>query len=568
MPNPQPDPQHPTDAKLRRRLAGLSIYPPTLVIILIAALVLVLLGAFFTITIIPLISSACFILGVGSLLLTVLLNRRDQQNRQITQDLLSSENRLSLVVESIQDYAILMVDKHGVIATWNKGVEAIKGYSADEIIGQPMSIFYTGEDQKNGEPERNLGMARTLGRHYSEGWRVRKDGTRFWADIVFTALYNAQGELKGFAKVTRDRTELKRSQEQMGYLARELERLVLQKSTELLTVFERISDGVMAYNNAGDITYVNKKAAEMNRRPPEDIIGQNFWTLFPSAVHNAFGENFRRAIDTQQNAHFEMFSPSLQLWIECYMYPSTDGLSLFFRDISEKIAAREAISRSYDELRQLASHLQNIREEERATMAREIHDELGQQLTGIKMDMVWIKRKWDKPADDPLEQKMTEALGLLDNTIKTVRRIATDLRPSVLDDLGLIAAIEWQSQEFTRRSGIDVLFQSPAGEINFEPSISIGLFRICQESLTNVARHAGAKKVWIDLERIDDTLKLSIRDDGSGLKNGGTEKKTLGLLGMKERALMMGGRLEIKSEDGHGLRLEVIVPLKPIMVDN
>ncbi len=141
-------------------------------------------------------------------------------------------------------------------------------------------------------------------------------------------------------------------------------------------------------------------------------------------------------------------------------------------------------------------------------------------------------------------------MGLLDTTIKTVRRIATDLRPSILDDLGLIAAIEWQSQEFERRSGICTEFKSTITEFNHSSAIAIGLFRICQESLTNVARHAAATRILISLEvEGDQYILLKIEDNGKGFevrKIG--DKKTLGLLGMKERTLMMGGEFRIDSE--------------------
>jgi PAS domain S-box-containing protein len=619
----------------------------------------------------------------------ILLNKRDVENNRITGELLASENRFHLLVDSIEDYAIFQVNATGHIESWNIGAQKIKGYTAEEVIGKPISIFYSQKDIENGVPQQNMEKARIHGRHSSEGWRIRKDGTRFWGDIVFTALYDGKGQLTGFAKVTRDRTEYKRVQEQIayqarlmedatdtiisidvgyqivswnkaaellyGYTAREvqgrhirdvvktrssdarreliirqlqeyghwkgevthhnknglpvyillsisetrdkggkidgyvlvgrdiairkkqeeflrkfnehLEELVRKKTAELVVVFERVSDGFMAFDKNGIITYVNKKAAELNRREAEELIGKNFWRLFPTAIGNEFGENFHRAIDIQQNLHFEMFSPSLELWIECFMYPSEDGLSLFFRDISGKRQAEETITRNNEELRQLASHLQDIREEERATIAREIHDELGQQLTGIKMDVSWLGRGLNKQPEEVLTRKIKGTLDLLDNTIKTVRRIATELRPSILDDLGLIAAIEWQSQEFKRRSGINTFFLSSLVEFDFDPSTAIGLFRICQESLTNVARHSSARNVWISLDWADSELTFRIRDDGKGFSKQATKgTKTLGILGMKERALMMGGRLDIRNEEAGGLTLEVTVPVKKTTV--
>ena len=154
-------------------------------------------------------------------------------------------------------------------------------------------------------------------------------------------------------------------------------------------------------------------------------------------------------------------------------------------------------------------------------------------------------------------------MDLLDTTIKTVRRIATDLRPSILDDLGLVAAIEWQCQEFQRRSGISTEFRSTLAEFLHSSAIAIGLFRICQESLTNVARHAAASRICISLqEELNEYILLKIQDDGKGFEVRKTgHKKTLGLLGMKERTLMMGGEFRIESEPGKGTTLFVTVPI-------
>ncbi|MBS1664599.1 MAG: PAS domain S-box protein [Bacteroidetes bacterium] len=615
-----------------------------------------------------------------------LLNRRDAQNKSLSAELTASEDQLRLLLNNIQDYAIFTLDINGIIASWNPGAEKIKGYKREEVIGKSICIFYNRSDIQKGIPSHNLEMAKSFGHYNSEGWRIRKDGTQFWADIVFTALYDEQGRLQGFAKITRDRTELRKSQELIAYQARliedtndciialdpalriiswnkgaemlygyssretigrslgdivkptsteqrrieilsllqrdglwkgevvhfhrsgaslhllisvsetrdvngvvdgyvyvgrditerkkeedqlrrfneTLEHQVRAKTTELRIVFERISDGFMAFDRIGRITYVNQKAAELNNCKPDDLVGMDFWKRFPTASENEFGEYFHRALDTLENQHFEMFSPSLKLWIECYMYPSSDGLSFFFRDISEKRKAEEAIMRTSAELRLLASHLQDVREEERAMIAREIHDELGQQLTGIKMDIAWIAKRWNKQPEDPMAQKIKGTLGLLDNTIRTVRRIATELRPSILDDLGLVAAIEWQSHEFMERSGICTSFRSSIADYQFEPAMAIGLFRICQEALTNVARHSGAKNVWISLDSEEDVLILVIRDDGKGMDKKVKDKKTLGLLGMKERALMMGGSLIVEGIKGDGFRLEVSVPMRKI----
>jgi len=219
------------------------------------------------------------------------------------------------------------------------------------------------------------------------------------------------------------------------------------------------------------------------------------------------------------------------------------------------------LKKSFEELRELASHLQDIREEERANMAREIHDELGQQLTGMKMDMIWALKKMPSSENNGVAERLGSSLELLDKTINTVRKLATDLRPSILDDLGLLAAIEWHSEEFEKRFGISTIFKSGMQRFNFSPKIAIGLFRICQESLTNVARYSSAKNVSIALQQESDQIALKICDDGIGFDPGKIKgKKTLGLLGMKERALMMGGEFEISSEKGKGTSVTVKVP--------
>jgi len=205
----------------------------------------------------------------------------------------------------------------------------------------------------------------------------------------------------------------------------------------------------------------------------------------------------------------------------------------------------------------LANHLQNIREEERTHIAREIHDELGQQLTGLKMYVSWLGKKNQSP-DPAIKTKFLNTMELIEDTIKSVRKISTELRPSMLDDLGLIAAMEWQSNEFGKRYGINAVFVNLTGNLSVPPKFSTGLFRIFQESLTNVARHADAKKIVSTLAVTDNDLVLTIEDDGKGfiVKNIGS-KKTLGLFGMKERSMEMGGSYEIKSEPGGGTTVSV-----------
>ena len=230
-------------------------------------------------------------------------------------------------------------------------------------------------------------------------------------------------------------------------------------------------------------------------------------------------------------------------------------------DIDAKIKAEEKLQQSYRQIRQLANHLQNIREEERTNIAREIHDELGQQLTGLKMYISWLTKKI-KPQEPEIQTKFANTMDLIEDTIKSVRKISTELRPSMLDDLGLLAAMEWQSNEFEKRSGIPIELINLTNNQPIPHKYTTGLFRIFQESLTNVARHADAKKVTSSLLFKDSELTLNIQDDGKGfvLRNIGS-KKTLGLFGMKERAMEMGGSYEIITEPGFGTTVSIKIPI-------
>ena len=237
------------------------------------------------------------------------------------------------------------------------------------------------------------------------------------------------------------------------------------------------------------------------------------------------------------------------------------GLKGSGQDITEIIKAEEKLQQSYQQIKQLVSHLQEIREQERTNMAREIHDELGQQLTGLKMYISWLNKKCN-PQETEVKEKFSSTMILIEETIKSVRKISMDLRPSILDDLGLLAAIEWQSNEFERRSGISTEFINLTDNKEVPSRLKTGLFRIFQESLTNIARHADAKKIVSSLKFDNNHLTLTITDDGKGFVYKNIDsKKTLGLLGMEERTKEMGGRYEIKSNPGIGTTVSVTVPV-------
>jgi signal transduction histidine kinase len=231
------------------------------------------------------------------------------------------------------------------------------------------------------------------------------------------------------------------------------------------------------------------------------------------------------------------------------------------KDLEYKIVQTAEMN---EELRNLSAYLQNVREQERIHIAREMHDELGQLLTGFKMDVSWLNKRLADTNDPAVREKLEEMVKIVDESVKFVRRLAAELRPSILDDLGLVPALEWHSQEFERRYNIKIDFQSEIQELSTTSLIATGLFRMYQESLTNVARHSGASCVETRLKLIAGTLYLTIADDGHGFDVAKAERKTLGLLGMRERAIMIGGRLDIQSAQGEGTTIVIAVPM-PVM---
>lgn len=220
----------------------------------------------------------------------------------------------------------------------------------------------------------------------------------------------------------------------------------------------------------------------------------------------------------------------------------------------------ERLRESEAKLRRLAAHLISVREEERAHIAREIHDELGQVLTGIKMEVGWLAKRLKEPQ---LLEKTDSMSKLIDSTVQTVRKIATGLRPEMLDDMGVVAAVGWQAKDFQKRTGIRCRVKLPPETTRIDLEISTAVFRIFQEILTNVARHSRATRVDIDLSASDEAVELRVSDNGVGIPSADLHgRRSLGLLGMQERALLFGGEVSVSGTPGQGTRVSVRIPLQ------
>ncbi|MCI0692964.1 PAS domain-containing protein [candidate division KSB1 bacterium] len=258
-------------------------------------------------------------------------------------------------------------------------------------------------------------------------------------------------------------------------------------------------------------------------------------------------------------------------WIRDRAFPVRDKAGAIYRiagiaeDITERKQALENLEASSERLRALSAHLQFLREQERLAIARDMHDELGQVLTSLMMDLTVLERR-SETAGEALTpafylQEIKRMKEVIEATIDRITQLITKLRPQVLDSLGLLEALEWQIQEFRRHAGLEYEFISEVDEIELAAEPAVAVFRIFQESLTNIARHAHASKVVVEIKAHDDNICLEIRDNGAGISAAALEKHdAFGLLGMKERALVFGGEVEIAGTPGQGTTVKVRIP--------
>ena len=292
-------------------------------------------------------------------------------------------------------------------------------------------------------------------------------------------------------------------------------------------------------------------------------IGRKIQELAPLQEEYWF-EIYGKVALTGQPIRFTNRAAQFHRWYDVYAFrigpPETRQVAVLFNDITIRIEADLEIKKSKEQLTQLYKHLNDVREEERTSIAREIHDDLGQSLAGLKLDLIGMKEEFKDKAGS--KQKIDKAISLVDTTIKTVQKLSSQLRPQMLDELGLAASIEWQSNEFRKRTGIKCKLELE--EIDDLPeNISISLFRIFQASLTNIMLHSKAKSISVKLEVKEETIQLTIIDDGRGITAEQLNSaKSFGIIGMRERANQINGRFEIHTKVKSGTEIIVSVPLK------
>lgn len=366
---------------------------------------------------------------------------------QTENELMHSEQRFRLFVEAVRDYALFLLDPKGNITTWNTGAERIKGYKSSEIIGKHFAVFYPEEDLKTRKPWRELEVAAEEGRFEDEGWRLRKDGTKFWANVVITALKDPDGRLYGFGKVTRDLTERRRAHQRL----------------------EKAYDRLQA-------------------------------------------------------------------------------------EVVERRKAEKRLYESEQSLRKLSLHLLRTQDEERRRIGRELHDSVGQSLAMLKINLVSLRLALPTSQAALLSQ-VEQSVQLSDEALTEIRTLSYLLYPPMLEEMGLKSAVPWYLDGFTKRSQIKTSLEVSPDLRRLPRDVELALFRVLQESLTNVHKHSGSATAHVRLfqEQESDKVVLEIEDEGKGLppvmlesSDNPSTSLGVGLRGMTERMRQLGGSLEVK----------------------
>jgi PAS domain S-box-containing protein len=459
--------------------------------------------------------------------------------------------------------AIVTVDEQQRIVMINPAAERMFGCSAVDALGSPLSRFIPAERReaharlvsefaRAGTPEARMGEpGRVVG--------LRASGETFFAEasISRVTVGGPNGPLHYFTALLRDLSHEQELQQQIEALNRRMRAVF-----ELAPVAIWITDG-------DRIVFANRASAALfGAAERTSLIGRSIYELLAPESCDAVRLTLTQAVHGQalppiiheRIARLDGRLRDVVIAVASLPDHGRTVVQMVITDITERERENRDLERSRRDLRRLSASMVQAREDERRRIARELHDELGQRLTALKMELSSLRTDAAGPKRAPPIDAM---LGMVDDTVAAVRRIATELRPLMLDDLGLYAAIEWLADGWSRRMGVAVQLHLRAGETVLDDALNIALYRMVQEALTNIARHAQATKVCIEIEQIGSELQLTVMDNGIGFDEALMHREgSFGLVGMRERALMLGGQLVIGSSPSGGGRVSVRLPLR------
>lgn len=469
----------------------------------------------------------------------------------------ASEAKYRQIIETANE-GIWMIDMEGETLFANQRVVEMLGTTVEEMVGRSAFQFVFEEDLEEAQGRLE---ERKRGAFGQSEFRIRrKDGTSIYTLSNTSPLKNEAGEVIGVLAMLSDITERERAEEDLR-----------ESEERFRSIFEAGPMGMAVVSLDARFIQVNGAFCEVLGYTEREFLSRTFPEITHPEDIKADIRHAERLFKGEINKyHLEkrfITKNGETVWanLTATLIRDREGLPMYglgmIEDISERKRVEERLKSSNEELRALSARLQLVREEESLRIAREIHDELGGALTGLKMDLSWLDKRLSEPAKAMKQQKMLGMLELIDETIQKVRNIATELRPAILDDLGLAATIEWQTREFQNRTEIECRIISLHEDVRISSEKATAVFRIFQELLTNVARHAEATLVDIRMEKQNGEVILEVSDNGRGIKESElSNTKSLGLLGMRERALVFGGQVHIARAEGKGTRVTVSIP--------
>jgi len=503
-------------------------------------------------------------ISAAAALPTFYLVYRQLGERTATQAALrSAQARVGGIVEAAMD-AIISVDEEQRIVLFNRAAERVFRWPRAAILGQPLDVLIPERHRPahRGHIER-FGRTATTSRGMGSQtvlYGLRADGEEF--PIEASISQHEEDGRKLFTVILRDVAERVQA-----------ERLLARSEARLRGILDSAMDAIITVDSRQHIVLFNRAAEDVFSCPRDQAIGAPLAWFIPERfrhAHSALVANFGSAGASSRRMGAQRIVMGLRRNGE--EFPIDASIShiveegehfytVILRDVTERTRAEQQLRESKEEIRNLALTASSVREQEKSRIARELHDELGQALTALKIDVGWLREHLgDKP--EALLAKLGAMQVLLDGTVAAARRISSDLRPLMLDDLGLVAACEWLAHNFQQRTGVPCELVLGSGELDLADPYATAVFRVLQESLTNIAKHAKATQVEATLERGGGTVILTVRDNGRGFRMSEPRKQgSYGLVGLRERALLLGGDIRIESEPGRGTYVEMRMPM-------
>ena len=460
---------------------------------------------------------------------SVMVTAKDITIRKIeSKELKLDKQVVKPLMEGLADYHVFYtVDKEGKILTWSKEAERVNGYKAKDVIGWNYSMFYPEEEAQDGVPKREMQKATERGGWETEGWRVRKDGTRFWAHVITTPIRNERGTLVGFTRAVRDMTESKKTREALGKGQSQF-RILIENALDLVAVIDR----------AGVIGFISNSVESILGLPPKSCLGKNALDFVHTGDVGPAIENFMNVV-LKKNEH-GTFEFRLKHKNGTWRIFEAKGLNLLNNPY---VAGIVVSARDVTKVKQLEDQMLKVSEEERQRIASRLHDELVQELAGLEF-LVQVLKHNLKSANSAQAGQAAKIGRYLNQAVTKTRDLSHELYPIGLKE-GLVQALKVMATDFQRLFNIQCVFEFDQG-IEFKNNkVEAHCYYIIQEAVKNAIQHGKADRIFINLALRNNKITISVRDNGSGIPERSLRVSGIGHRVMNHRARMIDGSLDL-----------------------